>query len=36
VIRAEAKAILTTVGEAQALRIAGAATDDRHRKFLND
>ena len=36
VIRAEAKATFTTVGEAQALRIAGAATDDRHRKFLND
>jgi acyl-coenzyme A thioesterase PaaI-like protein len=36
VVRVEAKATFTTLGEAQATRIAGAAIDDRHRHYVHD
>jgi len=36
VIRAEANATFTTLGEAQAVRIAGGAIGDRHRQYVND
>ena len=34
--RAEATASFTTLGEAQAIRLAGAPFDDRHRGYVND
>ncbi len=36
VVRAEANASFTTLGEAQATRIAGGAIDQRHRRYVND
>ena len=36
VVRAAAEASFTTLGEAQAVRIAGGDIDDRHRHFVND
>ncbi len=36
VVRAEATASFTTLGEAQATRLAGAPVDDRHRGYVND
>jgi uncharacterized protein (TIGR00369 family) len=36
VVRAEATASFTTLGEAQAVRIAGGTIDDRHRQYVND
>lgn len=36
VVRVEATATFTTLGEAQAVRIAGGAIDDRHRHYVND
>jgi acyl-coenzyme A thioesterase PaaI-like protein len=36
VVRVEASATFTTLGEAQAVRIAGGAIDDRHRHYVND
>jgi uncharacterized protein (TIGR00369 family) len=35
-LRAEATASFTTLGEAQAARLAGAPIDDRHRQYVND
>ncbi len=36
VVRAEATASFTTLGEAQAVRIAGAAISGDHRQYVND
>ena len=36
VVRAEATASFTTLGAAQAVRIAGGTIDDRHRQYAND
>ena len=36
VVRAEATASFTALGEAQAVRIAGDTIEDRHRRYVND
>lgn len=36
VVRAEATATFTTLGEAQVVRIAGEPIDERHRTYVND